>query len=320
MQSRFVFWAWWGGYYWGKRVSFAFVLYIPEKHSGWACALTIFFLLWYFDLLATNGRLDVDLVHHPASCVDACCPALQMLPAKEVYGAKAEGLKCFSPSLCGGEENRCGVGSLWLSNHNNFNLGYNDWKTDFIRSFETKRLERELSSLINFGSWFFHSPHPPKIISLVSVNVMAAAGLNESVLKQCHPLLCDEKLARGACRSRGGGHVPAIYFDSAAFMTQTRFSCIQAVWLHLHTFASWVNIWYLSLWLIKMQRKWTLLCPKSSLSEPWDLRLNVLPWIYASSVLSVSIPSCVLCPVLLGPFHMWPPLSRYEFDRWPMQC
>lgn len=206
MQSSFVFWAWWGGYYWEKHVSFAFVLYIPEKRSGWSCALTIFFLLWYFDLLARNGRLDVDLVHHPA-----CCPALQMLPAKEVYGAKAERLKCFSPSLCGGEENRCGVGSLWLSNHNNFNLGYNDWKTDFIRSFETKRLERELSSLINFGSWFFHSPHPPKIISLVSVNVMAAAGLNESVLKQCHPLLCDEKLARGACRSRGGGHVPAIY-------------------------------------------------------------------------------------------------------------
>lgn len=40
----------------------------------------------------------MDLVHHPA-----CCPALQMLPAKEVHGAKAERLKCFSPSLCGGE-------------------------------------------------------------------------------------------------------------------------------------------------------------------------------------------------------------------------
>ena len=85
---------------------------------------------------------------------------------------------------------------------------------------------------------------------------MAAIGLNESVLKQCHPLLYDKKLDRGAHRRQGGGHVPAIYFwfcclpdsDSllayssclAAFAyiyflsgpTKSNFSCICFKWIH----------------------------------------------------------------------------------------
>ena len=48
-----------------------------------------------------GGKLDVDLVHHLASCVDIWCPALQMLTAKEECEAKTDRFRPFSPSVWG---------------------------------------------------------------------------------------------------------------------------------------------------------------------------------------------------------------------------
>lgn len=94
-------------------------------------------------------------------------------------------------------------------------------------------------------------------------------------------------------------------------MTQTYFLHIQAVWLHLHTFTSWVTISHLSLWLIKIQRKRTLLflfVAENLSFRALKLRMNVLLWINTSGALKAHMPRCVLWPCSLAHSlcsHLW---------------
>lgn len=66
---------------------------------------------------------------------------------------------------------------------------------------------------------------------------MAATG-HESVLKQCCPLVYDRSYTEVHVEARVGDIFLLYTSDSAAFLTQSHFSYIQAVWLHLHTFIS----------------------------------------------------------------------------------
>lgn len=94
-------------------------------------------------------------------------------------------------------------------------------------------------------------------------------------------------------------------------MTQTYFLHIQAVWVHLHTFTSWVTISHLSLWLIKIQRKRTLLflfVAENLSFRALKLRMNILLWINTSSALKAHMLRCVVCPCSLAHSlfsHLW---------------
>jgi len=130
---------------------------------------------------------------------------------------------------------------------------------------------------------------------------MAAAGLNESVLKQFYPLLYDKKLDRG--RSQGwrtcSCYMLLILLPSWLRLAACIFKLSGCICIRL--LLEWIFGISSCGWSRYRGNEHSFVAENLSF---WAmrLRLNILLWIKTHGALRIHMPSRVLCPVVLGLF------------------